>query len=493
MTCGSGSGVPMTEALPVLVVVVPLLWGASQFLFGSMTQPVWPLLGAAVTTLLSVLLVRAVAVSGPLEHVLGGWAAPLGIRLAADGLSAVMILLATVTGALVSLHAAGLFAGQPDRGGRFWSLWLMLWGALNALFLSADLFNIYVALELVTLTAIPMVLLAGTAKAVTAALNYLLFALFGSLLYLAGVALIYGQTGTLDLALVAQRLDAGSGIAGLAGALMLGGVLVKAAILPFHVWLPPAHGSAPAPVSAVLSALVVKAAVYLLLRLWTGPLDALAAPVVGQSLGLLGAAAIFHGSIQAMRQERLKLVVAYSTVAQLGYMLLFFPLAGGLAWQGAVYHGLSHGLAKAAMFLAVGNMLYHLGHDRVSELRGMGQPLAMSLAAFGIAGISIMGLPPSGGFVGKWLLLRAALESGAWWWALVVIIGGLLAAGYMFRVLRYAFMEAHAGPSVDREPTPESPVMIWSAMVLAVLAVTLGFMGVPLLALLGSMPGEGGP
>lgn len=483
----------MPEVLPVLAVIVPLLWGVSQFLVGIRLQPAWPLLGAGMTTGISMLLVREVAIAGPLEHVLGGWAVPLGIRLAADGLTAVMILLTAVTGALISLHALGQFAGQRDKGGQFWSLWLMLWGALNALFLSADLFNIYVALELVSLTAIPMVLLAGTAQAVTAALNYLLFALFGSLLYLTGVALIYGQTGTLDLALVAQRLDNGSGAVELAGALMIGGLLVKAAILPFHVWLPPAHGSAPAPVSAVLSALVAKAAVYLLLRLWSGPLHGLAVPVAGQVLGLLGAAAIFYGSIQAMRQQRLKLVVAYSTVAQLGYMLLFFPLASGLAWQGAVYHGLAHGVAKAAMFLAAGNMLYHLGHDRVPELRGMGQPLAMSLAAFGIAGISIMGLPPSGGFLGKWLLLSAALESDAWWWALVVIVGGFLAAGYIFRVLRYAFMEAHAGPSVDREPTPESPVMIWSALGLAVLAVAMGFMGVPLLALLDAMPGGGGP
>jgi len=496
---GTGGVAGMTEALsaqalPVLAVFIPLLWGVGQFLFGSRAMPGWPVAGVLLSALVSLWLVVQVAVAGPVGHGMGGWPAPLGIELAADGLSAVMILLTAVVGMLVSLHALGQFAGQALRQERFWSLWFVLWSGLNALFLSADLFNIYVTLELVTLSAIPMVLLAGTARSVTAALNYLLFALFGSLLYLAGVALIYGLTGTLDLGLVAERLpvDGGGGrAAALAGALMLSGVLVKAAIVPFHIWLPPAHGGAPAPVSALLSALVVKAAVYLLLRLWVEPLHGLYAPIAAQFLGLLGAAAIIYGSIQAMLQPRLKLVVAYSTVAQLGYMLLFFPLAGLLAWQGAVYHGLSHGVAKAAMFLAAGNILMHLGHDRVAELRGLGQPMAMSLVTFGIAGVSIMGLPPSGGFIGKWLLVQAALEQGAWWWALVVIVGGLLAAGYVFRVLGFAFIESHGVPSMERPPPASSPAMVWSALLLAVLSVVLGFVAMPILEVLGPVPGGG--
>ncbi|MCC5812585.1 MAG: proton-conducting membrane transporter [Ectothiorhodospiraceae bacterium] len=483
----------MSDALLPLSVFVPLLAGVCVFLSGGGARSPVALSGVLLSLAISLLLVMAVGSQGTLDHALAGWEPPLGIRLHADGLAALMILLTAVVGALVSLHAVGQFAGKSEIANRFWTLWLLLWGSLNALFLSADLFNVYVTLELVTLAAIPLVLLAGSRQSVSASLNYLLLALFGSLLYLGGVALIYGMTGTLDLQLIGERLPAGGWPVGVATALIVAGLLVKAAIVPFHFWLPPAHGGAPAPVSALLSALVVKAAVYLLLRLWAGPLQLpLSAPWVAQLLGALGAAAIILGSIQAMRQPRLKLVVAYSTVAQLGYILLFFPLAVASAWQGAVYHGLAHGVAKAALFLAAGNMLYHLGHDRVAELRGMGRPLALSLGAFAIASVSIMGLPPSGGFIAKWLLLQSALEQGLWWIVATVLVGGLLAAGYVFRVMRYAFMEAHAGPSVDRAPTPAQPLMVWSALTLAVLSIVLGFTARPLLTLLGEIPLGGG-
>jgi multicomponent Na+:H+ antiporter subunit D len=482
----------MAEMLPVFAVFLPLLAGVLVFLLGPGPGNLWALCAIVMSAVPSLLLVQQVAAMGTIEHFLGGWAPPLGIRLMADGLSAVMILLTAVVGVLVSLHALGHFAGREAAARHFWVLWPLLWGSLNALFLSADLFNAYVTLELVTLAAIPLVLLAGSAQAVTAALRYLILALFGSMLYLAGVALVYGLIGTLDMQLAGERLAGQGWPVDLAAALMVTGLLVKAAIVPFHIWLPDAHGGAPAPVSALLSALVVKAAVYLLLRLWSGPLfEPLSQPAVAWVLAGLGVAAILFGSVQALRQQRLKLVVAYSTVAQLGYMLLLFPLAGLAAWQGVIYHGVAHGVAKAALFLAAGNILYQLGHDRIVDLRGSGTVLAISFASFAIAGVSIMGLPPSGGFLAKWLLLQATLQAGAWWLALVLLAGGLLAAGYVFRVLRAAFQL----PDQDAEgELPDvrhiGPLMRWPVLALALLAIALGFAGEPLLALLGDMPGR---
>ncbi|SEO45134.1 complex I subunit 5 family protein [Aquisalimonas asiatica] len=478
----------MTEFLPVIAVFVPFLAGIVQFLFGPRALPWWPLLAVAATVASSLWLVAAVAQGGEVSQPLGGWDAPLGIEVRVDGLAAVMLLLTTVVGALVSVHAFATFHRGHPSASHYWALWLLLWGSLNVLFVSGDLFNLYVALELVSLAAIPMVLLAGPAKTVSAALAYLHFALFGSLVYLAGVAITYGLAGSLDLRLVADALADGGFAGSLAAALLITGVLVKAAIVPFHIWLPAAHGNAPAVVSAALSALVVKACVYLLLRLWTEPLAGVAAPQIGQMLGAVGAAAILYGSIQACRQERLKLVVAYSTVAQLGYMLLFFPMASALAWEGAVYHGLAHGVAKAALFLAAGNVLAYVGHDRLRELRGLDRPLSVSLFAFALASVSIMGLPPSGGFIAKWLLLSAALESGQWWWVAVLLVGGLLAAVYVFRVLRFAFLQA-PGPVIERPGPAPGPLMAWPAMILALLAVALGLTSAPLLELLGGLPG----
>jgi formate hydrogenlyase subunit 3/multisubunit Na+/H+ antiporter MnhD subunit len=255
--------------------------------------------------------------------------------------------------------------------------------------------------------------------------------------------------------------------------LMSAGLLLKTALFPLHFWLPPAHASAPTPVSALLSALVVKASFYILLRLWLQlfPLpDALPGQFPGLLLGLLGAAAVLWGGVQALRQTRLKLLIAYSTVAQIGYLFLAFPLATVIAWKGMLFLLLSHALAKAAMFMAAGNILRFQGHDRIADLDRVAQRLPLTLTTFALAGVSIMGLPPSGGFIAKWLLLDAALRSGQWWWALVLILGGLLAAAYVFKVIGYAFTQA----DTPRYPRAVPRRMEWSALALALAAIGIG-------------------
>ncbi|WP_432822574.1 proton-conducting transporter transmembrane domain-containing protein, partial [Trichloromonas sp.] len=201
-------------------------------------------------------------------------------------------------------------------------------------------------------------------------------------------------------------------------------------------------------------------------------------------LGLLGAAAILWGSLQALRQTRLKLLIAYSTVAQLGYLFLAFPLAvtaSATAWSAAAYLALSHALAKAAMFLAAGNLLLFGGHDRIADLDRVVQRLPLTTGAFALAGVSIMGLPPSGGFIGKWLMLEAALRQGRWDLVAVMIIGGLLAAGYIFKVLGYAFIQADVVP--ESRAVPAS--LEWTALLLAVGTVLLGFLAPAVLSLIG--------
>jgi formate hydrogenlyase subunit 3/multisubunit Na+/H+ antiporter MnhD subunit len=264
--------------------------------------------------------------------------------------------------------------------------------------------------------------------------------------------------------------------------LMSAGLLLKTALFPLHFWLPPAHSNAPAPVSAALSALVIKGSFYLWLRLWLELFGGLGLGVE-TLLGLLGAGAVLWGSLQALRQTRLKLLIAYSTVAQIGYLFLAFPLALGgaaTAWTGAIYLAVSHALAKAAMFLAAGNLLRFGGHDRIADLDRVVQRLPLSIAAFALAGVSIMGLPPSGGFIGKWLLLEAALSQGRWDWALVIILGGVLAATYVFKVLGYAFTQSET----PHRARPVPAVMEWAAFGLAASAILLGLIVAPPLALL---------
>ncbi len=278
-------------------------------------------------------------------YLLGGWAPPLGIALRADGLSAAMLLAVAVVVCGIGVYARADFgsaAGEPEKRASFvyWLLLLAVWGSLNLVFVSGDLFTLYVALELLTFSGVPLVCLDGRGETLRAALRYLLFALAGSLLYLLGAVLLYGGYGTLDIALLAGRIHP-EPIAWAAAALMTVGLLAKTALFPLHIWLPPAHAGAPAAASAVLSALVVKGSWFLVVRLWFDVMPGVVTLPSAQLLAGLGAAAIVVGSIVALRQERLKLLVAYSTIAQIGYLFLMFPLAFDAERQHArAWHGL---------------------------------------------------------------------------------------------------------------------------------------------------------
>jgi formate hydrogenlyase subunit 3/multisubunit Na+/H+ antiporter MnhD subunit len=451
-------------------VLIPLIGALLAFVMRPLAVPIG-LLGVGTLLVAVVLQIPRLLAEGPQRLAVGGWGAPLGVDLYADGLSLAMLLMTAVAGLGISLYAAVYFRDAPSRAAAFWPIWLLLLTALNALFLSNDIFNLYVTLEILGLSAVALTALAGGADALVGAMRYLLISLLGSLAYLLGVAFLYHAYGTVDIALLAERIGAEPATWAAIG-LMTAGLILKTALFPLHFWLPPAHASAAAPVSAALSALVVKGSFYLLLRLWLELFGDLAGGVA-TLLGLLGAAAVLWGSVMALLQTRLKLLVAYSTVAQIGYLFLAFPLAAGAgitAWTGALYLAFSHALAKAAMFLAAGNLLRFGGHDRIADLDRVVQRLPLSIAAFALAGVSIMGLPPSGGFIGKWLLLESALTRGQWGWAMVIILGGVLAATYVFKVLGYAFTQSEN----PHQANPVPATMEWVALGLAATAVLLG-------------------
>jgi multicomponent Na+:H+ antiporter subunit D len=435
-------------------------------------------LGLAVAIAAGVLRTNAALV-----YVVGAWAPPLGLALRADGLSAAMLITTAVVIGAVGMFGRAAFEtpqGLPEARAplAFWTLLLGLWGGMNAILLGDDLFNLFVALELLTFSAVPLVCLDGRAEVLSAALRYLLFALLGSMLYLLGASLLYGAYGTLDIVLLSERIRA-EPVVWMAATLMTAGLLAKSALFPLHLWLPPAHAGAPAPASAVLSALVVKGSFILIVRLWFDVMPGLPTEAAAQLLAALGAAAILFGSVLALRQARLKMLIAYSTVAQLGYLFLMFPLAAGTgtvqagAWTGGLLQAISHACAKAAMFMAAGLIAQALGHDRIAGLGGIGRALPMTLLAFGIAGLSLMGVPPSGGFTAKLLLLAAAIDTGQWWWALVILAGGLLTGGYLYRVLAPAVADADT-PLAICAPVPRDREAV--ALALALVSMVLGLL-----------------
>ena len=420
-----------------------------------------------------------------LIYVLGNWMPPLGIQLRADGLSATMLRDRRGRDLRDRVVRARGISAHPTAWRRarapfsFWTLLLSVWAAMNMVFLGGDLFNLYVALELLTFAAVPLVSLDGRAETFRAALRYLVFALLGSLLYLLGAALFYGAYGTLDIALLAEVVRP-EPVTWVAGTLMTVGLLAKTALFPLHLWLPPAHAGAPAPASAVLSALVVKGSFFIIIRLWFDVMPGVPGEAGAQLLAALGAAAILVSSVVALRQVRLKLLIAYSTLAQIGYLFLMFPLAfdpgsgqlvSGVALTGGMMQTISHATAKAAMFMTAGLMYGALGHDRIAELGGVARALPVTVFAFGLAGVSLIGLPPSGGFLAKWLLLSTAVASGQWWWVVVILVGGLLSASYIFMVVARA-MSSPSEPLTLRAPVPRHREVI--ALALALLSVLLG-------------------
>ncbi len=425
----------------------------------------------------------------PLLLSLGGWQAPLGIQWQLDSAATWGLALVNLVAALAALSA---WLMGPSLGGSnyFWPLWWLLWGGMNALVVSADLFNLYVTLELVTLTAVGLVAQSRNDPKGQAAMDYLLASLLASLLYLLGVALIYAQTGSLDLTLISERLE-DAALARVAAVCMTLGLLLKAAVVPLHFWLPEAHSRAQAPVSVMLSSVVVALAIYLLWRLWFGPFQTL---IDSASLffSLLASLCLLWGGVQALIQTRLKRVLAYSTLSQLGFALMLLTLApealtpawSGLAEQGSLIFLLAHGLAKAALFMVAGVLTLHLMTDRLEKLQASAFDLPVAWIAFVLASISLLGAPPTAGFAGKWLLLQAALQQQDLWTVMLLLIGTLMTAIYLFRVMQIAWK-----PLADKAQAPQKPVwrvhaLSWLALVTALSswAVGIGVLSYPSLS-----------
>ena len=479
-----------------LLVIVPALAAVLLFVLGRRGRRGVVLAAVLLVAFATGLVVFRVVSGGAYDHDLGAWGAPLGIVWRIDGLACVMILLNALVGGAVGVYALAYFGGHgsdTEKDGRkaryFWPLWMMLWASLFALFLSYDVFNWYVTLELSGLSAVALITLAGTSGALRAAMRYLLLALCASLFYLAGVGILYAAYGVLDVEGLRQAVASDSGRCLFALAFMATGLCVKAALFPLHFWLPPAHSSAPSPVSAALSALVVKGSFYILLRLMTDLFPRALTVELALVLGLLGAAAILWGAFHAMRQERLKLVVAYSTVSQLGYLFVMFALMAegfriggdlaGRAWAGGVYHALSHGLAKASLFLGAGVVIHSMGDDKIDSLKGLGDRMPMTVTGMALACVSLMGVPPGAGFFGKCLMLTVAVETGSWGWAAVLVAGGLGAVGYLLRIFRRFMSEEEPK---DFKPPPRG--MEWMVIVLGAASIGFGLSSLPLFSVL---------
>lgn len=491
---------PMTVLLPLIAAIV-------CFLLSSRWARVAGIIFALLTSLAVAGLCIQVAKTGVQIQVVGDWLPPLGIVLRCDGLAAFMIMLTALVAFPISLYASSYYymhhqMAKLHAANMFWPLWFFLWGGLNALYLSGDVFNVFVLLEVTGLAAVGLLVLKGGAGVLQAGLRYLLAAMAASFAYLLGVVFLYGLHGTLDMEQLGDLLQ-DSPVSRVGFALMAVGLLLKSAVFPLHFWLPAAHAGASAPVSAALSALVVKAGFYLLVRLQNQVFPQVNIPHLDLVFGLLASGAVLWGSVQALRQQRLKMLIAYSTVAQIGYLFFLLPVlikhAGGgvhdswaiVAMQGSMILALAHALAKASLFLAAGVLMHNFGNDSLNNLRGLANQKPLLAFAMALAGVSLMGLPPSGGFIGKWFSMQALVGGGLWVCIIPIVLGSLLAVGYVFRILRPCFLHSENIPAIVSKAPKSMEIVVF---MLALGAIALGFMAEPILHLLqvGSIFGTAG-
>ncbi|NLV91742.1 MAG: monovalent cation/H+ antiporter subunit D family protein [Firmicutes bacterium] len=444
----------LKQHLPVLLVVGPLLVAYILPVLFRRTRLIRGLtvaivaLGLLGTGYLAIFLLPSVGSS--IVYGVGGWSAPWGIELVAGNLGVFFALMVTGVGLPISLYACGALGQEvspSETRSKFLVLYLLLTGALAGMAFTNDMFNIFVLVEVATLSCCGLVSARRGAKAASAAFNYLVLATIGSSFILAGIGMVYITTGHLNIGFANGELvkawSTYPHVIWLAVSFFLVGFGVKGALFPLHVWLPDAHSSAPTPASAILSALAVKGYALCLMKILYGVFGASLITTLGVNriLVILGMVGTMAASILALGQEELKRRLAFSTVAQVGYVFLGLGLVNVTGLTGTLYHMASHAMIKSSLFLAAGTIVTTTGKTRISELAGIGKKMPVTMAVFTIASLGLVGIPLFSGFVGKWYLLLGSLEVGGVLAAAVIILGSVLCAAYLFPIIRVAYFE----------------------------------------------------
>ena len=438
--------------LPASLVVLPLLAAlAIPLLAWPWPKLAWPLaiVGAALTMAAAGVGLRHVLIAGVLRYAVGGWAPPWGIELVLDPLSAFVAVVLAAVMTCTLLFGAGLRdARMHDRHGITATLALLLLSGLMGIVVTGDLFNLFVFLEVTALASYALIGLGG-GRALVASFRYVIIGSIGASFYLLGVGHLYLVTGTLNMADLTTQLSAldGSRIPPVAVALIVVGLGIKMGVFPLHGWLPDAYTHAPPAASALLAPIATKAAAYALARVVffvLGPSWTTDQAPLGPALAWLGGLSVLAGGVLAVMQTDFRRLLAYSSVSQIGYIVLGIGMVNGTALTGAYFHVLSHSLTKASLFLVAGIAMRRLGGPRLADLAHMHQRMPLTTLCLVIAALSIIGVPPTAGFFGKWYILLGAVETGRWGLAAIVLAGSLLAAMYMFRVLEHACFEPRA-------------------------------------------------
>jgi len=435
--------------LPVLIVVVPLLAGALIVLFNH-RKGAWliTLLTSIFLVYASVQLIQMVGQVDVISYTLGGWSAPLGIELRIDALSALMVLILAASALLVSIYALKSVEKEIAERNQvpFYTALLLVLAGLIGISVTADAFNIFVFLEISSLSTYALISMGRDRRALHASYHYLIMGTIGATFILIGIGFMYVMTGTLNIADLSDRLPAVADTNAIraAFAFITIGVGIKAAMLPLHQWLPNAYAYSPSVVSTFLAATATKVAIYVLIRFVLslyGIEFSLVEMPFDNLLMILGTIGVLAGSVYAIYQSNVKRMLAYSSVAQIGYILLAIGLASQPGFTAALLHMFNHALIKGTLFMALGIIFYRFASTELSVMSGMGKTMPLTMAAFTIGGLSLIGIPGTAGFVSKWYLVTALLDASLWPLALLILVASILTLIYVGRVIEVAYFK----------------------------------------------------
>jgi multicomponent Na+:H+ antiporter subunit D len=473
----------MAEHLAILQVVLPLL-AAPVIVLVRGRGFAWVATTAVSYACLAVAIGLAVqvATAGPVSYGIGSWPAPWGIEYRVDALSAFVLVLVSLTASLVAPYAQRSIAAEvaPERAYLMYAMYCLCLAGLLGITVTGDAFNLFVFLEISALSTYVLIALGRNRRALVAAYQYMLMGTVGATFYVIGVGLLYLMTGTLNLVDMAERLREVEDLRPVFAALafITVGIGLKLALFPLHQWLPNAYAYAPSMATAFIAATATKVSVYVLLRFYFTVFDPAAhfANLPTDEIFIaLSVAGMLIASFVALFETDVKRLFAYSSVAQIGYIILGIGLHNQASLTGSITHLMNHGVTKGAIFVLLGGLALRAGSMSMSvtSLAGLGR--RMPLTAFGlvIAGLSLIGVPGTAGFVSKWYLVVGALEQGQWWLVATILTSSLVAAAYVWRVVEAAYLRPAAG---DAWRGGEAPVgMLTAALAMVALCVYFGF------------------
>lgn len=473
----------MASHLPIIQIIIPLMAAPICLLIRhGFVAWLFSLLATAATFAVSLALLFLVLNEGPQSYALGNWAPPWGIEYLVDQLSAFILVIVSGIGLLVMPFALQSVQKEvpEERIYLFYVMYLLCLTGLLGITITGDAFNLFVFLEISSLSSYVLISLGRDKRALTGAFNYLIMGTIGATFYVIGVGMLYMMTGTLNMSDLATRLPDLLHLrvieAGLA--FLLVGISLKLALFPLHFWLPNAYAFAPTAVTVFLAATATKVSVYVMIRiLYTvfGGSALFEELAIDEALIFLGMLSMVAAALVAIFQSNIKRMLAYSSLSQVGYMILGLSLGNASGLAGSIIHIFNHATAKAALFMAVGCVIIRVKAIHIQDLAGLGKEMPITMAAFVIGALSLIGVPTTVGFVTKWYLIEGSFQNGNWPAVLVILLGGILAIVYTWRVIEAAYFQS---PPEGRVLVREAPVMmVVPTVLLAVACLIFGISG----------------